>query len=471
MNAIRTRGSSHWKIVLPLAFLALGVHCPPSRPPQIDSLNPNLGPSGTIVRVNGSGFSLGKRVYFDGNPISATGSNNLLVFTVPYDAISGGHTVYVEVGSNISNTVAFQVTSTVAAQAPVVEGYEVGYYYLGPSSIEDRMEIVIFGRNFDTNCRIVYDGNEIGSYFPGVLTGSLLGILAGGTTLSGYPSDRIENIIIGYLTADDGNIPSLGSTHDISIKNRVTGVISNSIAARIPDNRILIEIDKVNSVDWPPLTQWRNNTVNTLRRTYTTARKLIDVRYDETVADPLSGAAFTDGDLVDFFETQRTLSDETYTNEWYMHVAMLTTHTGGSLGVMYDVASRQGVAVFSNQFVTTALGTATEKVLRTLIHEIGHGFNLTHCEGDAVAEYLIISVMGIEINLGWTGNYTTLGTTTMNQTRALNANWTYSFSNASMTHLRDHLIEVEPGSYVDLGVFSIPMVFNSAFRDEDQCDH
>jgi hypothetical protein len=416
-----------------------------------------------MVTLTGSGFGIQSSVYFDGERVNARGSGSPLVFTVPYDAAVGPHDVYVQTGSQDSPAVSFQVTSTAAAPDPVIEDYGIGYVSLGPSATEDSMILVLYGSGFDTNCRVVFNNNELNkSYTPGIPPGSLAGVLAAGATLPGFPEQRRDRALIGVLTEDDGNLPALGSNHTARVRNVVTGETSDLIAVDIPARRVLVEFDAIDTVDWPPVAIWRNNTINTLRRTYTRGGLLLDTRYDEEVTDPLAGVDFTMADMVDFFDDNSSLEDDTLgDDEWYFHVALLTTmdtwHPNFIVyGIMYDVDNRQGAAVFADAIPTD------EEYLRTLAHEMGHGFNLTHCDGDADPQRdnngnLVRDANGF---IQWN----TLGTSIMNQSSALANNWDYFFSVDSWVHLTMHpLNEVQPGSG--------NMSFNDPNRTFGECDY
>src|SRR3989338_5967607 len=108
-------------------------YCPPNRnAPFIMSLAPNSGTVGTVVTVNGYGFSpTGNTVRFGGGVITGVSSydGRTLSFTVP-SQLSGGNSQFVTVGTyNVSvsnfagftsNSVPFSVTSTGSYGAPTI---------------------------------------------------------------------------------------------------------------------------------------------------------------------------------------------------------------------------------------------------------------------------------------------------------------------------------------------------------------
>lgn len=88
------------------------------------------------------------------------------------------------------------------------------------------------------------------------------------------------------------------------------------------------------------------------------------------------------------------------------------------MGLMYDSANR---SAFANFYKHNTVSGNNAKYLRSTAHEIGHAFNLAHCDGDG-------------------------STTIMNQTRVVGNTFTYEFSSESLEHLQDHPKEfVWPG--------------------------
>ncbi|MCB9234417.1 MAG: IPT/TIG domain-containing protein [Bacteroidia bacterium] len=447
--------------VYALLFLGLGVGCDnpsASNPPNISSLSPAAGNSTTIVTINGSRFGTGGKVVWDADTLIPQGTGDPLVFTVPYNAAAGNHSVKVVIQGFSSNSVNFNVTSTVAGPNPNIEGWEVGYFNLGRAAVEDDYELVIYGTGFDNNCVIEVNGTAISNTgLPGVPAGSLLGALKVGSSMQGYPANLYPNGLIARLNQNAGiPVPALGANLNVRVRNTVTNALSNQVAVSIPARRVLVEFDKIDTtiVSWVPVAIFRNNRVNTLRRSYSNAGLLIDSRYDQSVRDLRRGADYTDADLVNLFNSNSSLSGNTFANEWYFHTMLVTTIANPNpgritLGKMWDTANRSGLAVAMGSFVGNNQGA-----LRTLIHEIGHGFNLSHCEGDATVPAATPAVPCPGPNAN--------GTTIMNQTLALGGAWTYLFSAASTNHLTNHsLNEVQPGAG--------QMGFNSAARVEGRC--
>lgn len=90
----------------------------------------------------------------------------------------------------------------------------------------------------------------------------------------------------------------------------------------------------------------------------------------------------------------------------------------GLMGWMYDPLERRA---FVNFYKNSIINGNNAKYLRSTAHEIGHAFNLSHCDGDG-------------------------STTIMNQTGTVGDTFTYEFSASSLVHLQDHPKEaVWPG--------------------------
>lgn len=86
------------------------------------------------------------------------------------------------------------------------------------------------------------------------------------------------------------------------------------------------------------------------------------------------------------------------------------TRSQTAMGWMYQPDDR---SAFVNFYKNTTINSDNAKYLRSTAHEIGHAFNLSHCDGDG-------------------------STTIMNQTGTVGDTYTYEFSASSLTHLQDH---------------------------------
>jgi hypothetical protein len=81
-----------------------------------------------------------------------------------------------------------------------------------------------------------------------------------------------------------------------------------------------------------------------------------------------------------------------------------------TLGLMYTSSNRRA---FANFYKNSINNSNNAKYLRSTAHEIGHTFNLNHCDGDG-------------------------STTIMNQTGTVGDSFTYEFSATSLDHLQNH---------------------------------
>jgi len=95
--------------------------------PTVTTYSPSSGNQGTLVTVNGSGFSTATGVLLNGSPVPfSIVSTTQLTFTVPAGASTGNITVINSCGNAVSPT-AFSVTSQVSLQITLlVEGLHAG---------------------------------------------------------------------------------------------------------------------------------------------------------------------------------------------------------------------------------------------------------------------------------------------------------------------------------------------------------
>ncbi|MBI4535949.1 MAG: hypothetical protein HY708_06695 [Ignavibacteriae bacterium] len=385
-----------------LALYLLGCTC---APPQIASVNPASGPAGTIVEVTFTGGGLGGVVVFDGVQEETRYASNLglgkrLRFTVPFGATTGSKNVQVLSDGQTSPAVAFQVTGSGTVPTPALDGFEV--------ATREGKEITVIGSGFNTLSRVFVDGVEVQRY-----AGSSL-------PLREIPFDFVDNVII--CTPQSDLLP--GSAHTVQVRNP-NNLNSNTLNITIPSRICQIEFDAIDGIPVPDYYILRNNTINTMRRSYNACGWIIELSHDNlAVADPLGGTAFSNADLYSFWQANANVP----ASGNFMHGAFVTMDAGGLLGIMFmntgsvpslpDAERRLGFAAFRNNFGTFQ---REERYLRTTIHEAGHGFNLLHSDGDG-------------------------SITIMNQTGSLGTNWTHNFSNISCTHLTSHAISaVAPG--------------------------
>jgi len=91
------------------------------------------------------------------------------------------------------------------------------------------------------------------------------------------------------------------------------------------------------------------------------------------------------------------------------------TRDENALGLMYAGASgtTNDRSAFVSYWKNTDVSTNNDKYLRSTAHEVGHGFNLNHCDGDG-------------------------STTIMNTTGTVGAVFSFEFSATSLDHLQNH---------------------------------
>jgi hypothetical protein len=431
--------------------------------PVITRLQPTSGASGTIVRVWGTDL-LGAAVSFDNAALRTLGSGDPLVFTVPYAAASGSHTVIAANSSHSSSPASFTVTVPFSALPPSIDGYEFGYYSVGSQASEDDIELVVFGRGFDTNSRIVLNGAELDKTFiPGIPASNLAGLLAGGATLPNMDPTLYHRVVAVFLRKSDARRPPLGSTVQVAVRNVITGVTSPEITARVPARRILVEVDKLATADWNTSVVERDGYVASLRRPYTEAGILIDWRFDQgDVPDPFkgtvnAGSPLTTAELIDLAlvtkdDSRLSNTSFLFPGEWYSHLLIVPAHMDPNLGgLTLDLVTRQAMAIFPDN-LRQVLG-GEEMRLRATAHELGHSLGMMHCEGDA----------RWATDMSGTWMLSTPGRSLMNQWIGLNPlTWNLEFAARELEHFTlSPEREVKPGPG--------QMAANDPARREGEC--
>lgn len=130
--------------------------------------------------------------------------------------------------------------------------------------------------------------------------------------------------------------------------------------------------------------------------------------------DPISSSSFACGFQNAFTCTRYHLYGIVVNHYWEGDCGVACRNTG-LLGLMY--AGGSGVTNDRSAFVTfwknSTVNSDNGKYLRSTAHEVGHAFNLNHCDGDG-------------------------STTIMNQTGVVGNTYTYEFSATSLDHLQNH---------------------------------
>lgn len=128
----------------------------------------------------------------------------------------------------------------------------------------------------------------------------------------------------------------------------------------------------------------------------------VNVPVPAAVADP--NACWSAGNLHDLMTTVRNPATN-LDQEWRLHLIVVPAQLGCGRGVMYDqiVVPREGVASFCNDGYPAnesgSFGTAANQqqrdvpraFLRSACHELGHGFNQVHQEGEGGADNSIMT--------------------------------------------------------------------------------
>lgn len=208
-----------------------------------------------------------------------------------------------------------------------------------------------------------------------------------------------------------------------------------------------VEYDRMTGTAFPAETVFGGKTVN-FTTIYLQGNILLTVLEDDTGIVPLTGPADpADPDQYDYInpaelETLEMANRSTPVGPtswpcsfWIFDGTCTRYHVWGvvvnhyqenadgtrltsTLGWMSDPVLRSS---FANYYRNTTVSTHNQKYLRSAAHEVGHAFNLNHCDGDGA-------------------------TTIMNQTGVVGDAYTYEFSAASLEHLQDHPKEaVWPG--------------------------
>lgn len=392
--------------LLPLAMAISWLVSCACKEPVITSMTPSSGPGGTIVDVTYSSGAISGVIVFDGSTVdtrsaSSLGLGNRLRFTVPYNASSGNKDVQVRSDGQTSAAMPFNVTGTGTVPTPVIDGFEIG--------ADDGRDITVFGTGFSTMSKVFVDGVEAVSY------------LATSTPFRTIPIDLVDNLII----CQPQTPLALGSAHNVQVRNP-NNTNSNTLSITVPDRVCTIEFDAIVGYDPPDYYVERNNRVNTIRRSYVECGWLIELIHDDfEVVDPGAGAQFSNADMYSFWQAN---ADHRPGSDPYMHGSFLSDDTDGNLGIMFlwpggpthaTSERREGFAVFWDNFSGT--NQTQQNLLRTTIHEAGHGFNLVHADGAS-------------------------SQTVMNTTGSLANNWHMQFSTTSCDHLQNHTLNaVVPG--------------------------
>jgi len=219
-----------------------------------------------------------------------------------------------------------------------------------------------------------------------------------GVEIEGPPATLVNGGVIQTVDASVpvGN-PTIGSdlVHWYRATRATTsGVVGPDIevANRNP-RKCFVEIDKLSSVNFPPVNVAHNGCVpNPSMESIYAPHITVNVQRDQTnIVDPHPGVDFTNAELHAMMTANwnyRTFQQDV--GSWYAWIGIVTTQ-GGTLGIMFDwhlgggsdpnSVGREGCAVFHDNFLGYAEPTRSKALLRTQTHELGHVFNLEHGDG------------------------------------------------------------------------------------------
>lgn len=181
--------------------------------------------------------------------------------------------------------------------------------------------------------------------------------------------------------------------------------------------RLHIELDKVLQVDWPVEEVTHDGRTVRLRDVFRAAGIEVQVARDKAFLND-EPYGWTDAELDALLEEEMD-TPPADPREWHLYGAVLSNHVDGLGGVMFDAQRRRGFAVFADAPLNNPENDAGARMMRTLIHEVGHALCLKHTHGDASA--------GTDRD----------GATIMNQGARLAADWDFGWSAPSLHHFYD----------------------------------
>jgi hypothetical protein len=192
-----------------------------------------------------------------------------------------------------------------------------------------------------------------------------------------------------------------------------------------PARKINLVMDKLENVPWPPDHVTREGAKHSLRGIFALAGIDIKPIHQKTsIPDFKLGKPYTDEEIHCLVTAHAGGKGTALPGAWSMPAALLTSHIDGIPGMMFNIDGRKCTVVFANQCKDNAT------YLRTMAQQVGQALNLRYSDGDA-----------------WQGCLTyRKGSTLMNPTWKLAANWNFTWSAASLSHFYHHLLnQWQPG--------------------------
>jgi hypothetical protein len=231
-----SNGGSRWRLWYVWLGLCVAVLCTGCDQPVLDGLNPNSGPPGTAVEVEGDNLA-GASVYWDAGtaPEQVLTSSFLSArfFTVPLGALPGVHAVQLEGdGERSARTVNFTVTTGPVHPGPRLDHVTVSMF--GINAGRAGMVLMAHGANFDVGSTIRVNGVVQDTFFSRLLRNP--STEATDKSTLGYPIHHYGTVwcALGDQTP--------GSTVNVRVAN-LDGAVSNTIAYRIAASRDELDSD------------------------------------------------------------------------------------------------------------------------------------------------------------------------------------------------------------------------------------
>ncbi|MCU0290006.1 MAG: hypothetical protein MUF15_26915, partial [Acidobacteria bacterium] len=149
-------------------------------------------------------------------------------------------------------------------------------------------------------------------------------------------------------------------------------VVKNIGAAK----RMQLEIDKLESVTWPPDQVRRQEATHSLPEIFALAGIQLKTAQNEgNIPDIKKGQPYTDAEIHSFLSSHQNvpIPADTYP----MYTAALSRHHEGLPGMMVFFGQRRVTTVFTGEYRDDA------QYLRSLAHQVGRALNLQYSDGDA----------------------------------------------------------------------------------------
>lgn len=210
--------------------------------PRLDSLDPTLGPPGTLVKVNGNVFLSSIR-WDAGTGTEAslpTGFLGATFFTVPMGASTGNHPVRLFGDGNYSdNTIQFNVTTGTMRPAPRIDDITCSGFTINAGN-KASFALFVHAANVDVGAKIFLNGVEKTTYFWRGL-GNQTNMQATQPATFGYPIFHYATLVCVIAEAD--NILAGSAMNNITVKNLDAVSSTNSMNYAVAANMDVLDSD------------------------------------------------------------------------------------------------------------------------------------------------------------------------------------------------------------------------------------